>query len=452
VIKPLQPPTRERRLNALSAYLGDIGSLIAEFESGEPSTRIRTFSQIAADDVSAALRVLGKVDGLGVVVHGARGCAGALPTNGDRPWVVTNLNERDTILGADGVLARTLRQLHQRHRPWAIVIVATPVVAINNDDIQAVAEELSDDLGIPVIELRTDGFRSRVAATGIDIAAQAIAALVVPGGARRNSLINLLALEQGPGLASLVAQLNAVGVEVNVLPAGAGQQAFGLAAAAAASVALFDDELDVLGIDLERLHDVPFLRLPPPIGHEATHQFITELAAFVGLPQSDSSGAVDVVNPLIGREVVVALPPSQAFAAAQLADSFGGQLVGLSVDWVDALHLGALKAVAERHPELPVHIAAGQPFELVNWLGKLEPDLVIGTPTAAAVAARAGIASVAVESDDLLGAEGEVRLAKRIERALSNPALPRRLAASAQVYQSGWLKRSPDWHIKREVR
>jgi hypothetical protein len=101
---------------------------------------------------------------------------------------------------------------------------------------------------------------------------------------------------------------------------------------------------------------------------------------------------------------------------------------------------------------LPVHIAAGQPFELVNWLGKLEPDLVIGTPTAAAVAARAGIASVAVESDDLLGAEGEVRLAKRIERALSNPALPRRLAASAQVYQSGWLKRSPDWHIKREVR
>jgi hypothetical protein len=150
--------------------------------------------------------------------------------------------------------------------------------------------------------------------------------------------------------------------------------------------------------------------------------------------------------------VVVVLPPSQAFAAAQLAEAFGGQLVGLSVDWIDALHLGALKAVAERHPELPVHVAAGQPFELVNWLGKLKPDLVIGTPTAAAVAARAGIASVAVQSDDLLGAEGEVRLARRIERALSNPALPRRLGAISKVYHPGWLKRSPDWHIKREVR
>ena len=149
MIKPLQPPTRERRLNALSAYLGEIESLIAEFDAGVPTTRIRTFSQTAADDVTAALGVAGEIEGLGVVVHGARGCAGALAPRTDRPWVVTNLNQRDTILGADGALARTLRQLHRRHQPWAIVIVATPVVAINNDDIQAVAEELSDELAIP---------------------------------------------------------------------------------------------------------------------------------------------------------------------------------------------------------------------------------------------------------------------------------------------------------------
>jgi nitrogenase molybdenum-iron protein alpha/beta subunit len=303
-----------------------------------------------------------------------------------------------------------------------------------------------------VIELRTDGFRSRVAATGIDIAAQAVAALVSPGGERRSNLINLLALDQGPGLRSLVAQLAARGIEVNVLPAGADQAAFGRAAQAAASVAVFDDELDVLGIDLERLHGVPFLRLPSPVGSEATHRFVAELAAFVGLPESDASRASDLVTPLAGRQVVVALPPSQAFSAADLVNSFGGQLAGLSVDWIDALHLVALKAIAGRHPALPVHVATGQPFELVNWLGRLKPDLVIGTPIAAAVAARSGIASVAVQSDELLGAEGEARLAKRIERALDNPALARRFAASAQPYHPGWLKRSPDWHIKREVR
>jgi nitrogenase molybdenum-iron protein alpha/beta subunit len=452
VIKPLQPPTRERRTNALSAYLGDIESLIAEFDAGVPNTRIRTFSQTAADDVAAALGVLVEIEGLGVVVHGARGCAGALAPRTDRPWVVTNLSQRDTILGADGALARTLRQLHRRHQPWAIVIVATPVVAINNDDIQAVAEELSDEFAIPVIELRTDGFRSRVAATGGDIAAQAVAALVPPGGERRANLINLLALGQGPGLTSLVAQLAAAGIEVNLLPAGANQVAFGRAAQAAASVAVFDDEADVLGIDLERLHAVPFLRLRPPIGTAATDRFVSELAAFAGLPHSTSSGIDHELASLAGRQVVVALPPSQSFAVADLVESFGGQLAGLGTEWIDTLHLDALKVIAARHPALPVHVAAGQPFELVNWLGRLKPDLVIGTPITAAIAARIGIASVAVQSDELLGAEGEARLATRIERALGNPALARRLAASAQAYHPAWLKRSPDWHIKREVR
>lgn len=450
--RPLQPPTRERRLNALSAYLGDIETLIGEFEAGAPSPRIRTFSQVAADDVSAALRVLAEIDGLGIVVHGGRGCAGALAGCSDRPWAVTNLDQRDTILGADGVLARTLRTLHRRHRPWAIVVVATPVVAINNDDIQAVAEEVSDELGIPIIELRTDGFRSRVAATGIDIAAQAVAALVSPGEGRHDHLINLLAFECGPGVASVAAGLVDLGLGVNLLPAGAGQDALVRASHAAASVALFDDEAEMLGSELERLHGVPLLRLPPPIGAAATHRFAAEIAAFAGLPAPTLPPTTTVpLGAITGRSVVVALPPSQAFAVADLIAAAGGELAGLSVDWIDTLHLAALKTLALARPALPVHIAAGQPFELTNWLGKIRPDLVIGTPVTAAVAARAGLAAVAVRADELLGAAADARLGRRIERALANPALGHRLGASPD-YRAGWLKRSPDWHIKREVR
>lgn len=339
--KPLQPPTRERRLNALSAYLGDVAALIAEFEDGPPVTRIRTFSQVAVDDVSAALRVLIEVDGLGIVVHGARGCAGALASaRVDRPWAVTNLDQRDTILGADGALARTLRQLHHRYRPWAIMVVATPVVAINNDDIQSVAEELSDELGIPIIELRTDGFRSRVAATGFDVAAQAIAALVPPGHSRRRDLVNLLAFERGPGLAGIVQAVESLGLEVNVFPVGAGAKEFAKAAQAAVSVAVFEDETDALRRELDRLHGVPFLRLPPPIGIVATQHLVAAIAAATERPAPPSAAAAADVQILNGRSIVVALPPSHAFAVAELVDRFGGELVGLSVDWIDSLHLG----------------------------------------------------------------------------------------------------------------
>ncbi|MCD0419858.1 nitrogenase component 1 [Rubrivivax sp. JA1024] len=451
--KPLQLPTRERRLNALSAYLGDVTSLIAEFEDGPPVTRIRTFSQVAVDDVSAALQVLTEIDGLGVVVHGARGCAGALAAaRADRPWAVTNLDQRDTILGADGALARTLRQLHRRHQPWAIVVVATPVVAINNDDIQAVAEELSDELGIPVIELRTDGFRSRVAATGFDVAAQAIAALVQPGHSHRRDLINLLAFEHGPGFVGVAQAIESLGLEINVFPVDAGPTAFAKAAQAALSVAVFEDETDALRRELDRLHGVPFLRLPPPVGAEATRSFVAAIAAATERPAPPSGATGEDVWILNGRRVVVALPPSQALAVVDLVDRFGGELAGLSVDWIDSLHLGGLRAVAAAHPELPLHVAAGQPFELMNWVGRIKPEVVIGTPVTAATANRAGIAAVAVGADDLLGAAGEARLASRLQRLLDGEALKRRFVSPTANYLPGWLKRSPDWHIKREVR
>ena len=101
---------------------------------------------------------------------------------------------------------------------------------------------------------------------------------------------------------------------------------------------------------------------------------------------------------------------------------------------------------------LALHVGAGQPFELINWLGKLQPDLLIGTPAAAATAARAAVAAVAIEGDELIGAAGEVRLATRIARVLDAERAGFGGFAIATPYQPGWLKRSPDWHIKREVR
>lgn len=450
--KALQPPTRERRLNGVSAYLGDVAALIAELEAGPPAPRIRSFSQTAADDVSAALRVLAEVEGLGVVVHGARGCAGALARGAaGRPWAVTNLDQRDTILGADGVLARTLRRLSERHRPWAIVVVATPVVAINNDDIQAVAAELGDELGIPVIELRTDGFRSRIAATGYDIASVALAALVQPQHGRRRELINLLAFEQGPGLIAITRQLAALGLDVNVMPAGAGQDAFAKAGQAVLSVAVFQDESDVLRRELDRLHRVPFLHLPPPIGAAGARRFVEAVAEATERPHPAAGEGGQDPDLLGDRRVVIALPPSQALALAGLVEQLGGRVAGLSVDWIDSLHLESLKAL-NTASTLALHIGAGQPFELINWLDKLKPDLLIGTPAAAATATRLGIAAAAIEGDELLGTAGEVRLASRISRALDAQRRGFGRFAADTAYKPGWMKRSPDWHIKREVR
>ena len=131
-------PTRERRLQAISAWLGKPAALAAEQAAGETVQRIRTFSQATPDDLLAALDLLAGVAGAGIVVHGPRGCAAALAAAAG-PWGVTGLDQRDTIMGSEGAVSRAVLSLHRRHRPGAIFVVATPVVAINSDDARTAA-------------------------------------------------------------------------------------------------------------------------------------------------------------------------------------------------------------------------------------------------------------------------------------------------------------------------
>jgi hypothetical protein len=53
----------------------------------------------------------------------------------------------------------------------------------------------------------------------------------------------------------------------------------------------------------------------------------------------------------------------------------------------------------------------------------------------------------------LFGGLGAEHLARSASKALRNTALVQRLAAARVAhYQQSWLKRSPDWHIKFEVK
>ncbi len=97
-------------------------------------------------------------------------------------------------------------------------------------------------------------------------------------------------------------------------------------------------------------------------------------------------------------------------------------------------------------------MAAGQPFETINLLASERPDLFVGTPELAALAAATGVPSVGLTPGALTGWRGAERLARRAGKALANRGFVRRLAAVPTPYAPGWLRRSADWHIKREVR
>ena len=446
-------PTRERRLQAISAWLGKPAALAAEQAAGETVQRIRTFSQATPDDLLAALDLLAGVAGAGIVVHGPRGCAAALAAAAG-PWAVTGLDQRDTIMGSEGAVSRAVLSLHRRHRPWAIFVVATPVVAINSDDARTAADELSGELGIPVLAVRTDGFRSRVAATGYDTACQALLALV-PVTQDREDVVNLLAGDFSTATEAK-ALLDGLGVAVNMLPAGADAAAFARAARARLSICLDPGVTGALGAGLEAAHGVPLLRGGVPIGLAATRRWLAAVAAATGHPEPGHLGTPDpgqtLGQTLAGRRVHLALPPDAGFAAAVLVTELGGTVSGLTLDHIDRTHAEALAAFTRTAPDAVLHVAAGQPFETANLLASERPDLFVGTPEVAALAAAAGVPSVGVTPGALTGRRGAAHLARRAAKALANPGVVRRLAAAPPPYAAGWLRRSADWHIKQEVR
>jgi nitrogenase molybdenum-iron protein alpha/beta subunit len=445
---------REKRLQGISAYLDAPAPLLAEFAAGEAVQRIRTFSQVTPDDVTAALGFLGGIRGAAIVVHAPRGCAASLLASAPQAaWAVTGLDQRDTIMGSGPVLAQTVRALVDRHQPWVVFIVGGPVVAINSDDARAVVAELTEELCIPILAVRTDGFRSRIAATGWDAAVQAVLPLVPQAdGPAEADLVNLITLsaDAAAGVGDVLASL---GLEANSLPAGADASGFARAGQARLSVALDPDAGAALAAGLDAAYGVKALHLPPPIGLAATASWLRMLADATGRKERAAALPVPTAEPTLqGARVHVALPPAVGFAAAVLVGELGGTVVGLTVDYLDASHARAAEAFAARHPDVQLHVAAGQPFEVANLLAQQRPDLFLGPPALAALASAAGIAALGIVPDTLVGAPGAAWLARAARKALRNPAFARRLAGGALPYTAGWYRRSADWHIKQEVR
>jgi nitrogenase molybdenum-iron protein alpha/beta subunit len=468
LLKSRTPRAREKRIDTLNAWLGSAESTLDQFTAKEPEQRIRTFAQSAQDDLICALRLLGGVRNSVTIVHAPRGCAAAslwrhLQTGGGR-WVVTNLDQRDTIMGADRKLRQAVTSSYRRYQPEVLFIVAGPVAAINNDDIQAVVDELREELGVPIVPVFTSGFASRSAVSGYDIALHAIMKhLVGSGGATlRNEAVNLLSVAEGVAdRLEAVRLLASLGIELNVLPDAAGVENFRRAAGARLSVSLDQDSANYLGIVLEEEYDVPTIDQPRPVGLRATGRWLLAAGEALGVEsvaralherESERVRQALVDFSLEGRRVYLSLVPSTAFAVAELVEEFGGELAGLTVSHLGRLQTSQLELLSSRHPALQIHVADGQPFEELNIVRRIAPDLYIGDGAHLGQLSRLGIPVVSLENTPFLGYEGVLSVARRISAALRNRAFVEALAVTGTPYREEWLKRSPNWHIKKEVK
>ena len=464
------PPSREKRLDTLSAYLGEARALLQEFDRGEPDQRIRTFSQSTPDDLFVALQVLAGVRGAAIVIHGPRGCASsqlgrlqATGQNGGGCWVVTNLSQRETILGADGKLHAAITALHRRHRPEAIFVVATPAVAINNDDILSVVGQLSDQLATPIVPVFASGFASKSAVQGYDLALTSLVKRFLTEkpdhGAQH---VNLLSLSESvEDRREIERLLAALAVEAHTFPSGAGIDAFRHAATARLSVALNADQAISLGAALQSVAGVPFLSPPSPIGLAAIVHWLAAVGAAIGKEKdarelharevADLSRLLET-RPLRGARVYLSLDPATAFGIVDLVQDLGGEIAGMSVEHLDRLHLDSLRALIDRAPAAMLHVGHAQGFEELNLVQRLGVDLYVGASGHLAQVAHLGIACLFLPRVPIVGYKGVASFARDAARAIRNRGFFETLSARRPPYSAQWFQRSAHWHIKQEVR
>jgi nitrogenase molybdenum-iron protein alpha chain len=92
----------------------------------------------------------------------------------------TCIEEKDTVFGAAKKLEDTVREAYRRTKPNAIFVTTSCASGIIGEDVDVITEDLSKELGIPVISCSCEGFRSKHWSTGFDATQHGILRKIVP--------------------------------------------------------------------------------------------------------------------------------------------------------------------------------------------------------------------------------------------------------------------------------
>jgi len=123
------------------------------------------------------------------IVHGPIGCAaytwdirGALSSGPElhRISFSTDMQEKEVIFGGEKKLEAALRELIAKYQPKGAFVYSTCVAGVIGDDIEGVCKKIEKDVSIPVIAVKSEGFKGNKRA-GYSAACQALDKLVGTG-------------------------------------------------------------------------------------------------------------------------------------------------------------------------------------------------------------------------------------------------------------------------------
>jgi len=477
-------PIREQRLGAITGYLGDAADLAERSAAGTLRNRNRSFTQASSCSSSCAICLLSLVQDAAVVNHAPLGCAsdfsmfnltnrwgqtvrGLDPHNA---WLVsTNLGESEAVFGGVERLADTIREAYDRFHPKAVFVTASCTSAITGEDVDGVARELQEELGIPVAAVHCEGFRSQVWSSGFDAAYQAILnGIVKEPETKTPEYINVITFWGEDVFTPLFEPL---GLKARPVVPFSKIEDLEKTSESGATVQICSTLGTYFAHGLEERYGVPEVKAPPPYGVAGTDAWLRALGSTVGKEQeveeliASEKAAIApelerLKSELTGLKGYVAAGSVHGHSIAALLDDLGIEVVGSCFWHHDATSdngdpaADSLKHLVKHHGNVPVAICNKQSYELVNQLRRLQPDIfIVRHPGMAVWGGKLGIPTFLVEDEHYgLGYRGLLRYGQKILDSVNNPSFVRHLAEHTKLpYTQWWLDQPPFAFLEDEL-
>jgi nitrogenase molybdenum-iron protein alpha/beta subunit len=298
------------------------------------------------------------------------------------PTSCTAQNETDVVYGGEGKLLEAVREASRRYNPELIVVLSCCCAGITGDDVETIAEIAAEELAIPVLAIRSEGFGGDFR-SGYEDAFRALMGLMEPRTQVIPGTINIIGAREGPtytewrqDLDELKRLVRAIGVEIGgVLCGGCTLEEIRRAPSAALNASWCYDWGQKLGDLMEERFGVPYARTGLPYGPAATEEWLMGVARPLGLEQqaqavirremADLHEELETLRRCFdGRTALIEISeypgPIRALALARMAEEFGGHPVVLN------LHPYTVK---ERLPSIKFLIERGENPELILTRG-----------------------------------------------------------------------------------
>ena len=375
----------------------------------------------------------------------------------------TNLSEKDMVFGASDKLKRTIREAKERYNPKAIFVSMACATAIIGEDIDSIAEEMEAEVGVPVVPLHCEGFRSKHWSTGFDISQHGVARQIVKRNPEKiqKDLINIVALWGTDYFTQLLAPL---GLRVNYMIDCANYNEMHQASEAVATTTFCHTLGSYLATALEQHFGVPQIDAPQPYGLAGTDAWLRAIAKVVG-KEKETEEYIESEHKRIAPKVAelrefykgvkgfIMTGSAYAHGLLSVLRELGIEVQGSIVFHHDPVYDGAgkhqdsLKEFVDNYGDIEHYsVSKTQAYQLSQVFRRVKTDfVVIRHQGLAPEAEKMGIPALAMGDEHIpVGYEGIIRTGEMLKGILARKKFNQVLNRHVESPYSKWWKQQDD--------